>query len=96
MDDFRTQLFALVCFKLPLPGWLVTPFIKPIARRIFAQDARIPSAQTRAIEQFGGEQFVSTELDALGAHMRKLLRDAERGWIRPTADPIEKRFTMLV
>ncbi len=96
VDDFRTRLFAVVCFKLPLPGWLVTPFIKPIARRIFAQDARILSAQTLAIEQFGGEQFVSTELDALGPHIRKLLRDAERGSVSGSRDPVEKRFTMLV
>ncbi len=96
IDDFRTLLFAVVCFRLPLPGWLVTPFIRPIARRIFAQDAKILTAQSQAIERFGGEQFVSTELDALGPHIRKLLRDAERGIITPGDKPLERRFQMLV
>ena len=96
IDDFRTELFAVVCFRLPLPGWLVTPFVRPIARRIFAQDAKILTAQTDAIQRFGGEQFMSTELDALGPHIRKLLRDAERGTSATIEEPVERRFEMLV
>jgi len=79
VDDFRTRLFAVVAFKLPLPAWLVRPILQPIARRIFKQDAQILALQDENIRRFGGEAFVSTELDALGTHIRALLKQAERG-----------------
>lgn len=96
IDDFNTRLFAVVCFKLPLPNLLVKLVLKPIARRIFAQDARILALQDERVQRFGGEQFVSTELDVLGQHIRGLLRSAERGKRVPVDTPKERRIQMRV
>ncbi|MEZ4294628.1 MAG: aromatic ring-hydroxylating dioxygenase subunit alpha [Polyangiaceae bacterium] len=80
VDDFVTRIFAVVTFKLRgLPGWLVKPFLSPLAMRVFRQDARILQMQTDVIHRFGGEQFVSTELDVMGRHIWRLLKAAERG-----------------
>lgn len=78
VEDFHTIMFAVVSFRTPLPGALVRRVLEPVARRIFGQDAAILAKQTEAIERFGGEQFVSTEIDVLGPSVWRLLRDAER------------------
>lgn len=80
VSDFVTRIFAVVSFKLRLiPGWLLKPFLMPLAMRVFQQDARILQMQTDVIHRFGGEQFVSTELDVMGRHIWRLLKAAERG-----------------
>ena len=79
ISDFSTRVFAVVAFKLPLPGWLVAPFIGPVAMRVFRQDVRILELQTEQIERFGGEQFISTEIDVLGGQIWRLLRRAAEG-----------------
>jgi nitrite reductase/ring-hydroxylating ferredoxin subunit len=89
LSDFVTRVFAVVAFKLPLPGWLVAPFIGPVAMRVFKQDVRILALQTEAIERFGGEQFVSTEIDVLGGQIWRLLRRASEG---KAPDPEEALF----
>jgi phenylpropionate dioxygenase-like ring-hydroxylating dioxygenase large terminal subunit len=96
VSDFETELYAVISFKLPLPGPLVVPFLKPIALRIFGQDAEVLSRQTDTIRLFGGEQYMSTEIDVVGNHILRLLRDAERGARKPEGEPVEKRLTMLV
>ena len=96
IDDFRTRLYAVVTFKLPLPHWLVALVVRPIARHIFRQDARMLARQTEVIRKFGGEQFQSTEIDTLGPGILRLLRNAERGERTPLDAPVEKRLTMLV
>ncbi len=95
-EDYLTHLHAVVTFKLPLPGWLVAPFLKPIAMRIFGQDAAVLARQTENIRAFGGEQYVSTEVDVLGPTILRLLRAAERGKLEPTSEPAERRFAMEV
>lgn len=72
----RTVVYAVVTFRVPLPGFLVKPFVMPVARRIFAQDAVVLARQTEQIAHFGGEKFTSTELDVLGPYVAKLLRQA--------------------
>lgn len=94
--DFHTRLFTVVSFKLPLPAWLVKLVVKPIARRIFGQDKAMLALQRQSIERFGGERFVSTELDALGPGILRLLRNAERGHRAPMGAPEVKRFEMQV
>ncbi len=47
--------------------------------RVLRQDAAVLRAQSDTIRRFGGEQFVSTEIDLLGPHIWRLLRDAEAG-----------------
>lgn len=96
IEDFRTRFFAVITFRVPLPGWLVALFLAPVARRIFAQDVEVLARQTEQIEQFGGEQYVSTEIDTLGPHILRLLRNAERGDREPVEEPFTKTFTMKV
>jgi len=96
IDEHRTRLFAVVSFRLPFPGWLVSALIKPIARKIFSQDARILEAQGQVIRNFGGEDYVSTELDALGPQIQRLLRRAAKGEVEPDELQLERRFKMLV
>ena len=98
VTETRTVLHVVTTFRLPIPAWLVTPVLKPIARAIFAQDARILAAQTRTLAAFPEARFYSTELDALGPHIAYLLRAASQG---PgdhdaPASTFEKRFSMRV
>ena len=79
VEDFRTVLYAVISFRLRLPGWLVKLFLQPVADRIFRQDARILREQTEAVRRFEGEHYASTEIDVLGFQIRRLLRRAERG-----------------
>ena len=77
-NDFETDLYAVISFKLRVPHWLVKPFLTPLALRVFKQDARMLTRQTETIQHFGGEQYMSTEIDVLGGHILRLLRGAER------------------
>ena len=79
-----------------MPGGVVAQVLKPLAKAIFAQDARILTEQAENIERFEGEQFVSTELDALGPGILRLLRNAERGDRDVMDEPEVRRFTMRV
>jgi hypothetical protein len=79
VEDFLTRIYAVVSFRARLPHALVKPFVKPLALRVFQQDAFILEKQTELIHTFGGEQFASTEIDVLGKHIWRLLRQAERG-----------------
>ncbi len=92
----RTKLFAFTSVRLPLPHALVALFVGPIARRIFAQDARILAAQLRTVRLTGGERFVHTELDVLGPEILRLLKQAARGDDLPATLAREERRTMLV
>jgi phenylpropionate dioxygenase-like ring-hydroxylating dioxygenase large terminal subunit len=73
----RTRLDAIFAFRTRLPGWLVRPFLDPVATRIFEQDAAIVKAQAEAVRRFGGERFTSTAVDVLGLQIARLLRGAE-------------------
>jgi phenylpropionate dioxygenase-like ring-hydroxylating dioxygenase large terminal subunit len=79
VEDFVTDIHAVVSYKMRIPGWIVKPVLEPLALRVFAQDAEMLATQTETVKRFGGEQFVSTEIDVLGKHIRRLLRSAERG-----------------
>jgi hypothetical protein len=77
--DFVTRAYAVVSFKLRLPGWLVAPVLAPFALAVFKQDARVLGRQTETVQAFGGERFVSTEIDLLGGQIRRLMKRGERG-----------------
>ena len=96
LSDYRTRLFAAISFRLPLPGFLVKLVLAPFARWIFHQDQVILARQTENLRRFGGEQYVSTDVDALGQHIRQLLKRAERGQLETSEEPQIKRFEMLV
>jgi len=95
-SDYVTHLWPVISFNLPLPGWAVVPLLKPIAMHIFRQDAVVLQRQTENIQRFGGEQYVSTEVDVLGPHILRLLRAAERDKVKPVGEAYEKRFEMAV
>jgi phenylpropionate dioxygenase-like ring-hydroxylating dioxygenase large terminal subunit len=96
VSDHDTRLFAVISFRAPVPGWLVTPFLAPLGRRIFAQDARMLERQTETIRRFGGEHFTTTEIDILGPHVYRLLRQAEKGEREPVEKPFERTVRLLV
>lgn len=79
IDDFQTRIFAVVSLRSSFLSPWIAPIVKPLALRVFAQDARILEAQTQTIRRFGEERFASTEVDVLGKHIWRLLRAAERG-----------------
>lgn len=85
-SDTSTRVYALVTFKLPLPGWLARPFITPIADRVWRQDARMLALQTGTTRALGGEQFAWTPLDVMGGAVLRMLKEAERGEA-PSAQP---------
>jgi phenylpropionate dioxygenase-like ring-hydroxylating dioxygenase large terminal subunit len=90
----ETTMWAVIQLRLPIPSWLVTPVVTPIAMRILRQDSSILAMQAQAIERFGGEDFTSTEIDVLGPHIWKLLAAAASG--EPAPGPFEHRVTMRV
>jgi phenylpropionate dioxygenase-like ring-hydroxylating dioxygenase large terminal subunit len=96
VHDFRTHLFSVVSLRLPIPGWLLTPVLKPIVMRIFKQDAAILHRQTETIRLFGGEQFHSTAIDVLGGHIARLLKQAKRGERDSRQPPVVSRLRMIV
>lgn len=89
IDDFTTRMFAVVAFRLRLPTALVRPLVTPLAMRVLRQDAAVLRAQSETVRRFGGEQFVSTEIDLLGPHIWRLLREAEAGSLPEPADGAE-------
>lgn len=95
VSDFVTDLHAAITFHLRLPHPLVRAVLTPVANRILGQDAAILRRQSDTIRSFGGEQFSSTELDVLGQHIWKLLRQAERGQADGAAEQ-ERRIRMRV
>ena len=78
-NDFRTRMWAVVEFRTRFPSAAVQRLLEPFALRIFGQDARILRAQAENIRRFGGEQYLSTDLDFLGPHIWRLLKQAEAG-----------------
>lgn len=78
--DHTTGLFAAVSFRFPfLHGGVVGRALEPLAMRILRQDATMLRAQTANVRRFGGERYATSELDVLGPHILRLLRQAERG-----------------
>ncbi len=90
VSDFETRLFAVASFRTRFPARVVRHLLKPFALHIFRQDARILKTQTETIRRFGGEQFMSTELDLMGPHIWRLLKQAERGQQAPEESVIER------
>lgn len=97
VTDFHTRLYAVISFRVRLPGRVVKLFLQPLAMRIFRQDAEILEVQTESIRRFGGEQFMSTDVDVLGREIWRLLRQAERGSLdSASAEPAVRRLELMV
>lgn len=95
-SDFVTHLHAVVSFRLRIPHWLIKPILLPIALKIFNQDRKVLKRQTDLINEFGGEQYVSTDIDVLGLHIWRLLRQSERREAVDESELIEKRLKLRV
>jgi phenylpropionate dioxygenase-like ring-hydroxylating dioxygenase large terminal subunit len=95
VSDFTTRMFAVVSFRLRVPGALVRPLLTPIAMRIFRQDAAVLKLQSDTIRRFGGEQFMSTEIDVLGPAIWRLLKQAEAGALAAEDEPTVLREVRL-
>ncbi len=93
--DTVTKMFAVVSFRTRLPSRWLKYLIEPFAMRIFRQDARILRAQTESVRRFGGEQFVSTELDLMGPHVWRLLKQAESGSLTSDPEPMLRKVQFL-
>jgi phenylpropionate dioxygenase-like ring-hydroxylating dioxygenase large terminal subunit len=96
VGDFETELHSVVTVRLPVAGAVVTRVLTPLALRIAQQDAVMLALQTKTVQRFGGEQFVNTDVDVLGPHILRLLRQAERGELDPHAAPVEERVELMV
>jgi len=90
----RTRLFAVVSFRLPVPGGLVVPFLGPLAMRIFRQDAAMLARQTANVDRFGGRHYRHTEVDVLGPGIHRLLRSAADGPPPEGGEPVIRRLRM--
>ena len=89
-----TDLFATVAVDVPVPNAILRTVVKRAALQIVRQDVEILRRQTEQVSRFGGEAFVSTEIDVLGLRIKKLLREAAAGDAR--GDESERRIKMLV
>lgn len=97
MADHQTLVHAVVAIRARVPIWLIKPFALKAALHIFGQDQAILAAQTDNLRRFGDARFASTELDALGPHILRLLRQAERGELDgPDRPPVVRAFKMRV
>ena len=83
-----TRLYSLTCFRVRLaPGWLIRPFVQPVALRIFGQDRWMLKLQTDLTEQLGEASYVSTDIDTVGPHILKLMRRAAKGELQDREEP---------
>lgn len=94
VDTHLTRAFAVISFRLRVPGWLVKPFLAPIALKIFDQDAKILVKQSEASDYWGGERYVSTEIDILGAQIQRLLKRAADERLTPDDKPWSKQVAL--
>ena len=99
ISDFETALYATVTFKIPrVPTWLIRWVGVPLGLSIFRQDVVVLAQQTAGVQRFGGEQYVSSEIDMLGGPIWRLMREAERGELAPDeegAEAVELRRVRL-
>lgn len=96
IGDFRTRMYAVISFRTRVPGKVLRPVLEPLAMRVFKQDAEILELQTKTIERFGGEQYMSTDIDVLGRDIWRLLKHAESGELEPVSDPVVREVELLV
>ncbi len=94
IGDFETRMYAVATFRTVLPDRLMKAILTPVGIAILEQDRRMLRRQTESVRRFGGEQYVSTDVDLLGPHIWRLLRQAERG-DPPTEDVFERRVSLL-
>ncbi len=78
-DDHQTRLYSVVALRSRIPHWLLRLVVKPLAMRIFQQDAVLLRLQTASMRHWGQARYTSTAVDLLGPHILRLLTRAARG-----------------
>ena len=95
ITDSCTQILAVISYRLPVPGWMIRPVLGPMLRKVFQQDAVMLQRQSETVQRFGGERYVSTELDVMGPQIWQMLKQAEQG-VTLSSDIKERRVHMDV
>jgi phenylpropionate dioxygenase-like ring-hydroxylating dioxygenase large terminal subunit len=90
VNEQRTKMFAQVAYRTRALGWLIRPLLEAAAMRIFRQDAAMLKLQSDNQHRFGGEQYLNTELDLMGPHIRRLLNAADNHSDLPAVDAARK------
>ncbi len=96
VSAFETKMYACVCIRSRLPGWLLRPIVQPIAMRIFAQDVDMLTKQTETLHAFDDASYISTELDVLGAQILRLMKRHAQGRLDPNEAPYVRETHMMV
>ncbi|MED5463703.1 MAG: aromatic ring-hydroxylating dioxygenase subunit alpha [Myxococcota bacterium] len=79
VSDFVTRMYSVLSVRLGKWVPMLRPVIVPMVMKVIQQDAWMLEKQSRAILEFGGEQFVSTDVDLLGPSITRLLKQASAG-----------------
>jgi len=76
VSDFVTRMYSVVAVRLNrrIPG--LQQIVTPFALKVIRQDIEVLKEQTEGIQEFGGEQYVSTDVDLLGPSILRLLKSA--------------------
>lgn len=97
VDDEDTRLFSVTALRTRLPGFVVRPFVQPVALQIFGQDRVILKEQTERMRELGEAKYVSTDVDTVGPHILKLMWRASRGEpIDPAVEPWSREIEMEI
>ena len=78
-SDYVTAMHTVVVLKMRHAPRFLARVLMPLAQFVAKQDADVLREQARVIQRMDGEQFVSTDIDTLGPHILRMLRQAARG-----------------
>jgi len=93
ISDECTRVYTILQIRLPKGLRFVPLFLKPFAKQIASQDARMLKLQTKNIRSFAGEKFTYTKADVLGMHILKLLKQAQ---LHEAPEDLQEAFEILV
>ncbi|MBT6179937.1 MAG: aromatic ring-hydroxylating dioxygenase subunit alpha [Deltaproteobacteria bacterium] len=74
--DFKTRMYSVVSVKVSKWISMVKPLVAPFAYKVIDQDKYMLQKQTQWIQEFAGEQYMSTDVDCLGPSIVRLLKKA--------------------
>jgi phenylpropionate dioxygenase-like ring-hydroxylating dioxygenase large terminal subunit len=72
-EEYLVDVTTAITWRLPLPGWLLKPFLRWYCRRVIGQDVAVLKVLGRQLRDFG-PTYASTAADVLGRHIRGLRR----------------------
>jgi phenylpropionate dioxygenase-like ring-hydroxylating dioxygenase large terminal subunit len=83
--EYLIDVTTAITWKLPLPAWLIRPFLRWYCRRVIQQDVGVLKILGDQSRQFG-VTCLSTTADLLGTHIRGLRRQAAEGHLPSPKD----------